>query len=137
MPTIVLKVSPLQSPPRYKALAEALTRITADILGKRPEVTAVMIEDLPALRWYIGGVDVQLPTAMLEISITQGTNTAEEKAAFVAAAFQELQRQLGAGDLLEKASYVIVRELPADDWGYGGQTQRARQLAREQSAVAA
>lgn len=27
------------------------------------------------------------------------------------------------------ASYVVVRELPATDWGYGGQTQAARKLA--------
>jgi len=25
---------------------------------------------------------------------------------------------------------VIVREVPASDWGYGGQTQAARALAR-------
>lgn len=61
------------------------------------------------------------PTALLEISITQGTDTPAEKAAFIEAAFAELQRQLGCGGPLEEASYVIVRELPASDWGYGGQ----------------
>lgn len=35
-----------------------------------------------------------------------------------------------APPVLAEASYVIVRELPATDWGYGGQTQKARQLAR-------
>ena len=49
----------------------------------------------------------------------------------MAAAFAELQRQLVPGDSLEAASYVIVREVPATDWGYGGQTQRARQHARD------
>ncbi|UUZ69802.1 tautomerase family protein [Polaromonas sp. P2-4] len=77
-----------------------------------------------------GGSDVQGPTAFLEISITAGTNTPQEKAAFIAAAFEELQRQLGAGQPLEPASYVIVREVPATDWGYGGQTQAARRQAR-------
>ena len=43
MPTLLLKVSPLQNPSRYAALAQALTRITADTLGKRAEVTAVVI----------------------------------------------------------------------------------------------
>jgi len=89
-----------------------------------------MIDDLPAARWYVGGVDVQRPTAFLEISVTQGTNTAPQKAAFIAAAFAELQEQLGAGAPLAEASYVIVRELPATDWGYNGQTQAARQTAR-------
>lgn len=130
MPTLHLKVSPLQNPPRYRTLAAALTRLSAEHLGKHAEVTAVMIEDLPAARWYVGGQDVQRPTAFLEISITQGTNTAPEKAAFIAAAYTELQAQLGAGQLLEPASYVVVRELPGTDWGYGGQTQAARHAAR-------
>lgn len=132
MPTLQLKVSPLQNPSRYRTLAAELTRLTAEHLGKRAEVTAVMIDDLPAARWYVGGVDVQRPTAFLEISITQGTNTAQQKAAFIAAAFAELQEQLGAGAPLAEASYVIVRELPAGDWGYGGLTQATRQVARKQ-----
>ncbi len=130
MPTLQLKVSPLQNPSRYRALAEALTRITAQELGKRAEVTAVVIDDVPAARWHVGGTDVQRPTAMLEISITQGTNTAAQKATFVARAFAELEAQLSQGQGLEPASYVIVREVPASDWGYGGQTQAARALAR-------
>jgi 4-oxalocrotonate tautomerase len=135
MPTLLLKVSPLQNPPRYAALASALTRITADTLGKRAEVTAVVIDDIPAARWYVGGRDVQRPTAMLEISITQGTNTAEEKEAFIAQTWHELERQLGAGQPLEPASYVIVREVPATDWGYGGQTQAARRVALAGAAL--
>jgi 4-oxalocrotonate tautomerase len=131
MPTLHLSVAPLQNPPRYQALAEALTRITADTLGKRPEVTAVVINDHPAAHWYVGGEVVQQATALLELSITAGTNTATEKAAFIAAAFDELQRQLGAGAPLAEASYVIVRELPSTDWGYNGHTQLARQNARQ------
>lgn len=128
MPTLYLKVSPLQNLSTYRALASTLTHLTALHLGKRPEVTAVMIDDVPAARWHVGGSEVQGPTAFLEISITEGTNTAQEKAAFIAAAFEELQNQLGAGRPLEPASYVIVREVPATDWGYGGQTQAARRV---------
>jgi 4-oxalocrotonate tautomerase len=131
MPTLNLKVAPLQNPERYQQLARALTALTAELLGKRPAVTAVTIDDLPAARWYVDAQDVQRPTAMLESSITQGTNTPAEKAAFVRAAFEELQRQLGQGGPLEEASYVIVRELPAADWGYGGRTQLERKLARD------
>lgn len=129
MPTLQLKISPLQNPSRYRALAEALTRITHEQLGKRAEVTAVLIDDVPAARWHVGGSDVQRPTALLEISITAGTNTAEQKAAFIATAFAELEDQLGGAEGLEPASYVIVREVPAGDWGYGGHTQAARRVA--------
>lgn len=130
MPTLILKVAPPQSPARERLLAQALTTLAAQLLGKRREVTAVLIESLPAARWYVGDDEVQRPTALLEISITASTNTADEKAAFVSAAFAELQRQLGEGGALEEASYVVVRELPATDWGYGGQTQKARQTTR-------
>ena len=130
MPTLNLKVAPLQNPERYQALAAALTSLTADILGKRPEVTAVIIDDLPRARWWVGGGPVQGATAQLEIAITAGTNTEAEKARFIEAAFRELQRQLAPDGDFEMASYVAVRELPATDWGFGGQTQRARQLAR-------
>lgn len=126
MPTLLLKIAPLQNPERYQALAAALTTLTAETLGKRPEVTAVVIDDLPLARWAVGGRTVQGATALLEISITTGTNNAAEKARFVRDAFDELQRQLAPGGRLEPASYVIVRELPAADWGYGGQTQQAR-----------
>jgi len=93
-----------------------------------------VIEDVPAARWHVAGTDVQSPTAFLEINITAGTNIGPEKSAFIAAAFAELQQQLGLGQPLEPASYVIVRELPASDWGYGGQTQAARKQARELEA---
>ena len=129
MPTLQLRVSPLQNPAQYRALAGALTRLSSLHLGKRSEVTAVMIDDIPAARWHVGGSDVTGPTAFLEISITAGTNTEAEKQAFIAAAFKELERQLGSGRPLEPASYVIVRELPATDWGYGGMTQAARRRA--------
>jgi 4-oxalocrotonate tautomerase len=89
-----------------------------------------MIDDVPAARWHMGGTDVTGPTAFLEISIIAGTNTPQEKAAFIAAAFVELQTQLGLGQPLASASYVIVREVPATDWGYGGQTQAARRQTR-------
>lgn len=132
MPTLQLKLSPLQGPERCQALASALSALSTELLGKRREVTAVTIEELPAARWFVDGRPVRRPTALLEISITQDTNTSGEKAAFIEAAFHELQRQLGgeAGEL-EPTSYVMVRELPAPDWGYGGLTQLARRSMGE------
>ena len=136
MPTLHLKISPPQTPQRHHQLAEALTRLTAHHLSKRAEVTAVMVEDLPVARWFVGGKVVAAATAYLEISVTQGTNTPAQKAAFIDAAFAELQIQLCGSDSsddspsLEPASYVIVRELPATDWGYSGKTQASRSAPR-------
>lgn len=134
MPTLTLRLAAPHDPERDQTLACALTTITADTLGKRAEVTAVLLEELPAARWFVGARAVQRPTALLEISITEGTNTAIQKAAFIEAAFAELQSRLAPGSVLEEASYVIVREVPATDWGYGGKTQQARQTLRLQQA---
>ena len=130
MPTICLRMAPLRNPPEYQQLAQTLTALSSQHLHKRAEVTAVVIEDLPAARWYVGGRPLERPTAWLEISITAGTNTAEEKAAFIAAAQAALERLVGDGLGLEPASYVVVRELPADSWGYGGVTQAQRKRDR-------
>ena len=42
MPPLMLKPCPPQGAPRQRALAEALSRITAETLGKRPEVAAAI-----------------------------------------------------------------------------------------------
>jgi 4-oxalocrotonate tautomerase len=132
VPTLQLKISPPREAASYTRLARQLTDITAATLGKRAEVTALMIEELPAARWYVGAALVQRPTAWLEISITASTNTVAQKSAFIEAAYAALEDLAGGGQSpsgvpgLEPASYVIVREVPATDWGYGGQTQAAR-----------
>jgi 4-oxalocrotonate tautomerase len=61
----------------------------------------------------------------VQIQITEVTNTAIETARFVTAAFDTLAAHLGE---LHPASYVVVEEIAADAWGYGGATQAARRL---------
>lgn len=137
MPILNLKVAPLQNPERYATLARSLTTLTEVVLKKRPAVTAVVIEDLPAARWQVGAEPVSEPTAYLEINITQGTNTAAQKAEFITQAYALLCEQLNVGRPLNLASYVIVRELPAGDWGFDGVTQAARIIVREREEAAA
>jgi 4-oxalocrotonate tautomerase len=118
-------------------LARVLTTLAHQALGKRAEVTAVRIERVAPESWFIGGLPLapRLQSAIqLQIQVTAGTNTAAEKSAFVERAFQELSRLLGG---LHTTSYVVVQELPANAWGYGGVTQAARQAAREQATAAA
>jgi 4-oxalocrotonate tautomerase len=136
MPTLHLRIAPLHNPQHYAALAEQLTDLTARVLHKRREVTAVMIEDLPAARFCVGGQASAQTIACLAIDITAGTNTTQEKQQFVQRAHALVVGLLGG---LHEASYVIVRELPAGDWGYGGltQAQRRAQLVPASQAVAA
>lgn len=130
MPTLTVKLAPLPSQPVQQRLAQALTAVVVDTLGKREAVTAVVFEPVPAAQWWIGGRRVDKATAMLELRITAGTNTVEQKARFIEAADAVLQRHLAPQAAMEEASYIVVHELPATDWGYDGLTQRARQLER-------
>lgn len=123
MPTLQLKLSPPQPAERLQLLARRLTDLSTRVLGKRREVTALVVEELWPGRWFIAGRNPAEATALLEIRVTQGTNSGEEKEAFVRAAFEELREQMGP---LAEASYVIVQEVPATDWGYGGRTQAER-----------
>jgi 4-oxalocrotonate tautomerase len=134
VPTLNLRLAPPVDAMRARALAGALTELTAEVLGKRREVTVVTVESLPPDHWFIDSNPASQATAQLQIHITSGTNTAEQKARFVEAAFALLQRHLAPQGALAAASYVQVHALPATDWGYGGRTQAARRAEREATA---
>ena len=131
MPVLQLRIAPPPDAATRAELASMLTELTRQHLRKRAEVTAVLVDVYATGTWFIGGRAPQAPTALLEIDITEGTNTEAEKAAFVAAANDALRHRLATAAGFEAASYVVVRELPAGNWGYGGRTQRERQQARD------
>jgi 4-oxalocrotonate tautomerase len=126
MPTLNLKLSSLPSKETLEAIGASLTKATHELLGKREELTALMIETLPSQQWFIGGAPSAEPTAWLEILISAGTNTEHQKASFIQAAHDLLKVHLTCKGVFALASYVIVRELPMTDWGYSGITQAAR-----------
>lgn len=107
--------------------AEILTRLTAELLGKKPELTAVAITSTPPGRWFIGAqaVGPSQPSFYLDIKVTEGTNTKNEKALYVRAVFEAMGKLLGK---LAPASYVVIDEVHADAWGYAGQTQEFRYI---------
>lgn len=81
-----------------------------------------------AFHWAIG--DGGRPSAAhLEVCVTAGTNSEQEKRAFSTNAMATLQRALPD---LDPATYIVIKELPATDWGYGGRTQADRAIQRGQ-----
>lgn len=110
-------------------LAAGLTDLTARLLRKRRDVTAVHLQPLGTQQVWVGGADPAdaesqpLGHYRLQIDVTAGSNSTEEKAEFLAAAHQWLAGVLGP---VHPASYVIVHELPADSWGWSGLTQAQR-----------
>lgn len=112
-------------------LGRRATDLIVDLLGKRREVTAVLVECAGDAAWLIGGeiltADATGATpAHCEIAITAGTNTPAEKARMIAAMHALFAETLGG---VPEASYVVIRELPAENWGYAGRTQAARRQA--------
>jgi 4-oxalocrotonate tautomerase len=111
-----------------ESLAVALTDLIATDLGKRRDLTSVLIETPANGFWTVGG-GRQAVAAHLEVFVTSGTNTIEDKREFVARAMALLRENIPE---LHPATYVVVHELPATDWGYDGKSQfdRAACLAR-------
>ena len=107
-------------------LQDEATRLAVTILGKRADVTAVLVEGSPIANWTVGARPQKM-AGHFEILISEGTNTADEKDRFIAAAYGLLQEVLGAP--LDAATYVVIREIPMENWGYGGRTQENRRIA--------
>ena len=129
--TIRIHGAPLDGATRAD-LARRTTGLLADILRKRPEVSAVLIDAVSAgATWTIGGAPVP-QAAHMEVLITAGTNSEEEKARFVEAAHRLLAETVPG---LPEATYVVLREPAAESWGYAGRTQAARRGAARRVAV--
>ena len=123
MPYIDLLVHPTVTPAQAAMLSDGITDALVATLGKRREVTAVRIAEAAAARWSIGGEATRDTTAYLDVKITAGSNTDEEKAALVKRLHALLSDTLGG---LAEASYTVIHELPAGNWGYAGVTRAAR-----------
>lgn len=113
-------------------VAQALTDLTVELLGKRRELTALSIAITPEGRWFVGGAPLLGQSYQLDIKVTDGTNTAEEKAGFIAQVHTTLEALLGP---MATASYVVVHDLEGRAWGYQGRTQAARRQALPQTAL--
>jgi 4-oxalocrotonate tautomerase len=126
MPMITLQVAGEPDDVLTHRLAEIVSRLTAEVLGKDPKVTALAVEWLPRRRWFIAGRTAEAldrAAFFLEVRVTEGTNTKDEKARYVREAFQALDGLLGGVD---PESYVHVNEVKGDAYGYGGRTQERR-----------
>lgn len=129
MPILNLKISAASSPELVAAASEILLDLTTRILRKQRELSAIAIDFVPPEHWVVGGrtlADQGKRSIYLDIKIVDGTNTKDEKAAYVAAVFEAFGRLLGD---LHDESYIYVHDVRADAYGYGGRTQEHRYIA--------
>jgi len=104
--------------------------MTSRVLHKDRAVTVIRItagDERDA--WFVASTALQpaQPVIDLSITITSGTNTAEEKENWQQAAWALLHGVTGGGSV---PNYVSVVELAGGDWGYNGQTQANRKATK-------
>lgn len=127
MPFVHIRISAAElAPSQIETLQKGATHLMASVMRKKAELTAVLVETHGAECWSIGNQAVPV-AAHLDVKVTAGTNSVDEKAEFVRQAHGLLKSALGTD--LPLATYVVVHEVSADAWGYGGLTQDARRIA--------
>lgn len=125
MPYLHLRLNQPADADLKRQAARLLTDLTATVLGKKRELTALTVEPVDPASWFIGGEQVEAGAFSLDIKVTEGTNTKNEKAEYVRQVFQGLETLLGP---LAPASYVVIHEVRGDAWGYQAQTQERRYI---------
>ncbi|KYF74516.1 4-oxalocrotonate tautomerase [Sorangium cellulosum] len=129
MPILDVKISAQPSPELVRQVTEALLDLTTRILHKKRELTAITFDFVRPEHWVVGGrtlAEQGKRSFYFDIKIVDGTNTKDEKAAYVAAAFEAFARLLGE---LHDESYIHVHDVRADAYGYGGLTQEHRYVS--------
>jgi 4-oxalocrotonate tautomerase len=130
MPLITVSYSSSRQTPSLKAdIAASVSDLTAKILHKDPKVTAIIVKSVDPTDWFAGGkslAEQKLASFWLDIHVTEGTNTKDEKAAYISAMFARMGEILGP---LHNESYLHVDEVKGDAYGFGGLTQERRYVA--------
>ncbi|MGJ5009795.1 tautomerase family protein [Bradyrhizobium oligotrophicum] len=130
MPLInIVYASQRRSPALKKDIADAVTELTARILRKDPKVTAVIVSEANAADWFAGGASLAeqgLASYWIDVHVSEGTNTKDEKAAYLAAVFARMAELIGP---LHHETYLHVDEVRADAYGFGGLSQERRYVA--------
>jgi 4-oxalocrotonate tautomerase len=126
MPSITLKLSGPRNPELGQQAMAAINRLTAEVLGKQPELMATTIQYIDAEDWFIAGQPLSQAGGSafhLDISITDETNTKKEKALFLLEVHAAMRALLPD---LHEVSYVHLIDARAAAYGYGGRTQEWR-----------
>lgn len=110
-----------------KEVTTGITAIMSNILNKKRELVAVTVTAVDPRLWVISNQTMNnstLTTAFVSASITSGKNTEQQKAEALQHIHDLLNHAIGP---LNEASYIVITELPASNWGYDGKSQKSRQ----------
>lgn len=129
MPILILRSNKKLTSKVKHDIAENLSHVTEKILRKDRKLIVVRFDvDSDQDQWFTNGF-VPHDDLIFELSIliTKGTNSGEEKNAWIAESWQILINTIGK---TLHPNYISIREIDGGDWGYNGltQTQRKKQL---------
>jgi 4-oxalocrotonate tautomerase len=126
MPFIQVAVSGHPDQTIARTIAQGVTERTARILHREVELTNLAVTFVAPDQWFVGGRSLEelgLASFWLDIAVTDGIDTKDQKAAYLAEIWSFMREVLGP---LHEAAYARVNEVSADAWGYGGRTQEER-----------
>ena len=126
MPIINISITGKSDAALSARIATEVTTLTKNHLRKDPTITAVAINYLDPEHWFAGGrslAEQGANTFWLDIKVVDGTNTKPELADYIEHIFAAMSRMLGR---VHSESYVLVHEVPAAAYGFGGKTQEFR-----------
>ncbi len=129
MPIINIAVTGKPDPALSAKLAADINALTKTHLRKDPTITAVAVSYIDPQHWFAGGTSLAAQgknTFWLDIKVVDGANTKAEMADYLEHVFASMSDTLGS---LHTESYMLVHEVPASAYGYGGKTQEFRYIS--------
>ena len=126
MPYLNVRIATEKSAKIAEQLVSVLMKHTSEVLGKKPEVTSIDVNFVSPELWFVGGETISAGnevTFYLDIKVTEGTNTKNEKAQYIKNVFADFESVLGT---IAPASYIVIHDVKADSWGFQGVTQEFR-----------
>ncbi|WOS61287.1 tautomerase family protein [Sinorhizobium fredii] len=136
MPIINIAVAAQADADLSAQIAASVSELTRLHLRKEPTVTAVTISYIDPRHWFAGGKSIasqQTTSFWLDIKVVDGTNTKQELASYVEAVYAGFESLLGQ---IHPESYVLVHEVPAAAYGFGGKTQEFRFISGKSQSAA-
>jgi 4-oxalocrotonate tautomerase len=129
MPIIHVTVTGKPDPALSAKIASQVTELTRTHLRKDATHTAVKVTYVDPEHWFVGGRSLAAQganTFWLDIKVTDGSNTRQELASYLEHVNAKLSETIGKA---HQASYILVHEVPAAAYGFGGGTQEYRYIA--------
>ncbi|WP_026947103.1 tautomerase family protein [Algoriphagus marincola] len=126
MPILNLKISKELDNQEKGSIISSLTELTHTYLKKKKELMAITLTHIAQNNWFVNSESLETlkqHSFYLDIKVTDGTNSKDEKEAYIKAVFDLFESIL---DNIHTESYVYIEEVKADAYGYSGKTQEYR-----------